>query len=330
MGKLPAELLAKLLAKAPPRGERVLLGPGIGLDCAVIEHGDTLLVYKSDPITFASEDIGWYAVQVNANDLATTGARPLWMLATALLPEGKATAEMAEAIFDQLLAACAPLGIELIGGHTEITYGLERPILCVTMIGETTRQALVTPQGAQPGDRLLLTKGVPVEGTALLAREFQERLMGSLSAEEIEEAANMLYEPGIGVTRDARLALAAGRVNAMHDPTEGGLAGALWELAQASGRRLVFEPRQEIVLPLGRRICAALAIDPLATIASGALLLSAATGEAERIRAALQAAGIACFDIGEVQAGSAEVRRQHAAGEVLPRPERDEAARLFG
>ena len=169
LGKLPPTLLAQLLAQAPIFDDRVLLKPGIGLDCAVIELGDTLLVFKSDPITFATDEIGWYLVQVNSNDIATMGATPRWLLVTMLLPEGKTTADLANKINQQLVAACQEKGISLIGGHTEVTYGLDRPILVGTLIGEVTRERLVTPQGINVGDHILLTKGIPIEATAILS-----------------------------------------------------------------------------------------------------------------------------------------------------------------
>ncbi|MCB8942785.1 MAG: AIR synthase, partial [Ardenticatenaceae bacterium] len=233
LGKLPPPLLAQLLAQAPVFDERVIVKPGIGLDCAVIELGDTLLVFKSDPITFATDEIGWYLVQVNSNDIATTGATPRWLMVTMLLPEGQTTADLVTTINQQLVSACEEKGISLIGGHTEITYGLERPILMGTLIGEVTRDRLITPHKMNAGDHILLTKGIPIEATAILAREFPERLQGILSDEELQQAQNFLTEPGISVLREAQLAVDAGEVTAMHDPTEGGLAGALWELAEA-------------------------------------------------------------------------------------------------
>src|SRR3990172_4015146 len=177
VGKLPVEMLAELLEGAPLHDPRVLLGPGVGLDCAVLDLGATLLVFKSDPITFATEEIGWYAVHVNANDIATTGADPRWFMMTLLLPEGTATMGQVEQIGQQIFQACREIGADVIGGHTEITHGLQRPIVIGTLIGEVARERLVTPQGAAPGNRLLLTKGVPVEATAILAREFPERLV---------------------------------------------------------------------------------------------------------------------------------------------------------
>ncbi len=229
LGKLPPELLTKIIAKAPISDPRVVLGPGIGLDCAVVDMGDSFLVFKSDPITFATDEIGWYAVQINANDIATTGATPRWFLVTALLPEGETMAEGVAEISQQLFRACQDLGISLIGGHTEITYGLDRPIIVGTMIGEAAKDWLVTPRGCQPGDRILLTKGVPIEGTVILAREFPDRLEGILTEAEIQEASDYLYDPGISVLKDAKIALQTGEVTAMHDPTEAGLAGAIWD-----------------------------------------------------------------------------------------------------
>jgi hydrogenase maturation factor len=328
VGKLPPDLLARLLTQAPISDPRVRLGPGVGRDCAVLDLGGRLLVLKSDPITFATDDIGWYLVQVNANDLATTGAVPRWLLLTMLLPEGRTGPAQVEAWAGQVFSACAALGISVVGGHTEITHGLDRPILAGTLIGEVERERLVTPAGARPGDRLLLTKGVPIEGTALLAREFAARLSASLSPAELSEARAYLTHPGISVVRDAAVAQAAGRVTAMHDPTEGGLAGALWELAEACGCTLVFDPAAVPVPPLAGRVCAALALDPLGTIASGALLLAAPETGASSIQRALAREGLLCAEIGGVVEGPPEVRRSGDGG-LYPRPARDEIARLF-
>jgi hydrogenase expression/formation protein HypE len=363
VGKLPPDLLARLLGKIPNPDPRLVLGPGIGLDCAVIDPGGDLsrrsrdlLVLKSDPITFATEAIGWYAVQVNANDIATHGATPRWMLATLLLPEGSATAELAEEISQGLVTACSAIEVTLAGGHTEITHGLDRPILIGTMIGEVPRERLITPRGAAPGDRLLVTKGVPIEATAILAREVPERLVdgvlemgeipfnsqgeghstirqpGGLSLMELESARNFLYDPGISVLSEARIATESGRVHAMHDPTEGGLYSALWELAEASGCSLLTDLTQTPIPPMAQRVCARLGLDPLGAIASGALLIAAHPDDANSIRAAIQAAGIECAEIGEVleQSGQPNVwKGTEDHRELVPRPAQDEIARLF-
>ena len=330
VGKLSPELLQRLLSQAPSQDPRVLIGPGIGLDCAVIDFGEKLLVLKSDPITFATDEIGWYAVQVNANDIATTGAEPRWMMATLLLPERRTQPELVERIASQVYAAAQSIGVSVIGGHTEITYGLDRPILAGTMIGEVSRQNLVTPQGARPGDRLLLTKGVPIEGTAILARELPDRLSRELSPAELEQACGFLHEPGISILKDARIAILAGKVTAMHDPTEGGLASALWELAEASRCSLVVDTSRVPVPDLSSRMCRLLGLDPLAAIASGALLLTASPADAPRIRQALEAEGIRCADIGRVEPGPPAVWDiSPPRPALLPRPTRDEIAKLF-
>ncbi len=326
LGKLPPELLATILTDAPVSDSRVLVRPGVGLDCAVVDAGDRYLVFKSDPITFASDEIGWYLVQINSNDIATTGGVPRWLMVTMLLPEGATSAETVQTISDQLYAACREKEISVIGGHTEITYGIDRPILSATMIGEVAKERLITPQGATAGDKILLTKGIPIEATALLAREFPERLAGVLSSAEITTAQNYLYTPSISVLRDAQIATQAGNVTAMHDPTEGGLAGALWELSEASGQTLHVDRAAILIPDLAQRICQAFALDPLATIASGALLLTASAGDTEAICAALSAESITCTVIGVVGEAGLNV---YLDDELLARPARDEITRVY-
>ncbi|MBE0409182.1 MAG: AIR synthase family protein [Anaerolineales bacterium] len=330
VGKLPYEVLARLVAQAPVTDPRVILGPGVGLDCAVLDVGEQLLVLKTDPITFTTSEIGWYGVQVNANDIATSGAEPRWFLATLLLPEHQTTPALVEDIIEQISSACLKIGVSLIGGHTEITYDLERPLLVGTMIGEVSRDRLITPRGAAPGDRILLTKGVPIEATAILAREFGGDLEGVLSADEIDQARNFLYQPGISVVQDAQVAIRSGKVTAMHDPTEGGLAGALWELAEASGCSLVVDTNVVNVPQLSARICAAFGLDPLAAIASGALLLTVPQRDVLPVCQALEGEGIHCSEIGLVEAGQFSVWQRRGKERVLlPRPERDEITRVF-
>jgi len=331
VGKVPQELLAAILSRAPVDDPRVILGPGIGLDCAVIDAGERLAVYKSDPITFATDQIGYYLVQVNANDIATTGARPLWLLVTLLLPEEKTPPELPDSIMAQVYETCRALGIAVIGGHTEVTAGLDRPIAIGTMIGDVARDELISPRGAKAGHHVLLTKGVPIETTALLSREFPGRLRGALTEMEIEEAQRYLFKPGIGVTRDARVAIGAGRVTAMHDPTEGGIVTALWELAEASQKTLLVDPGNIFVPALARRVCEAFGIDPLSSIASGALLITAPPSDARAICHALEKEAIACADIGVVMDGPACVQRRTAAGlEIWSRPAVDGITKAFG
>lgn len=328
VGKLPSDQLADLMALLPG-GPRVVLGPSVGEDAAVIDMPDRYLVAKTDPITFATDEIGWYAVHVNANDIATTGAVPLWFMATLLLPAAHATVALARSIFEQIAEACRSLNVAVVGGHTEITYGFDRPVVVGCMLGEVAKDRLVRTGGAQPGDVLMLTKGAPIEATAILAREKREILLQFFSAQAIDRCARLLHDPGISVVRDAQVAIAAGGVTSMHDPTEGGLATGLWELSEASGCRMEvdLDPDQPFWLPEGKAMCAALGLDPAAAIASGALLLAVNPEYVERTTHAFEQAGIARFLVGRVAGrgvGVVDVRR----GEVA-RPARDEIARLF-
>lgn len=330
VGKLPHELLARLISTAPIQDKRVILGPGIGLDCAVLDIGDSLLVFKSDPITFATDEIGWYAVHINANDIATSGGVPRWFLVTILLPEKTSTQVLVEEIFRQITQTCQELGVSLIGGHTEITHGLDRPILVGTMIGEVGHAELITPCGARSDDRILLTKGVPIEATAILAREFPDKLKFTLTPEEIDRASRFLYDPGISVLRDARIAIQSGEVTAMHDPTEGGLAAALWELADASGKSLAIDIEAVPIPGLSALVCQALSLDPLEVIASGSLLFTSPASDVRRICQAMKSEGLLCSEIGVVEDGPLSVWGITKTGrKLISRPARDGIARMY-
>lgn len=331
LGKLPAQLLQELLERYARPDPSVLVGPGIGEDAAVIDMGERCLVAKTDPITFAADAIGWYAVHVNANDVACCGARPRWFLATLLLPEGGTTADLVESIFDQMATACAELDVTLCGGHTEITHGLDRPIVIGQMLGDVARDAFVRGSGARAGDVIILTKGIAVEGTALIAREKPGALAGVMSDRELEACARFLRDPGLSVVEDARLALEAGGVHALHDPTEGGVATGLQELAQAAGLGLRVDRERLPVYPQCARMCRHLGLDPLGLIGSGSLLIAAREDRSAAILARLADAGVAATAIGElVAAGEGRMLRE-ADGSLSPLPEftRDEVARLF-
>ena len=223
-GKLPLELLSELLEGVKADDPRVVLGPRPGEDAALIDMGDRYLVAKSDPITFATELIGWYLVQVNSNDLAVMGATPLWLLATILLPEGTRP-DAVRAVFEQLQEACAALGVSLVGGHTEVTYGLPRPLAVGALLGEVSKEEVVLTSGARPGDAVVLTKGVAIEGTAILAREAREELLeAGLDAGTVDRASRLLFDPGISVVGDAAAARGAAR-RALDARPDGGRAG---------------------------------------------------------------------------------------------------------
>ena len=328
LGKLPPDFLAGLLSQYTAHDSRVILGPRPGEDAAVIDIGPAYLIAKTDPITFASDEIGWYAVNINANDIAATGGTPLWFMASILYPEGKADRAMVSRIVSQINAACDALGITVVGGHSEITYGINRPIVTGVMLGLAPKDRMLATGGAQPGDILIVTKGVPIEATALIARERPGLLTPCFSTEEIARLSRYLTDPGLSVVRDAAVALEAGRIHAMHDPTEGGLASGLWEMAEAASRTLLVDCTPAL-LPDGLAVCEAADIDPLGAIASGALLISAHPDDAASVIAALRAAEIAAFSIGRVEDGPPLVCDLSRGGVLLMRPPRDEIARLF-
>ncbi|HZO61624.1 MAG TPA: AIR synthase-related protein [Gaiellaceae bacterium] len=330
VGKLPGELLGRMIATYASIDPTVVVGPGVGGDAAAIDLDATTLVVKSDPITFASESPAHYLVDVNANDLACLGATPRWMMVTALLPEGTTESEV-EAHFRELRDACAGRGVSLVGGHTEVTAAVTRTILVGVLLGEARRGSLLRPGGGRPGDVLLLTKALALEGTALLARELAGRLGDAVSPEVVERAAGLLVDPGISVVAEAMAVLDAGGVTALHDPTEGGLATGVRELALAAGCGATVDREAVPVLPETATIAEALGIDPLGMLASGSLLVAAAPAATERLVSAGERAGFALTPIGALtdRAGRFTLR---VAGEEQPLPvyDSDEVSRALG
>ena len=331
VGKLPVEHLRSLLGHLPRHDSRLLIGPQIGEDAAVIDAGDRYLVVSTDPITFATDHIGRYVVHVNANDVAVLGARPLWFFVVLLLPEGGTTPELVDTIMTDVQITCEEVGVTLGGGHTEITQGLDRPILVGQMLGEVAPTRLVRKNRVAIGDHILLTRGVAIEGTAILARERSERLHGQVDADLLARAARFLIEPGISVVSAALAAANVGEVvHAMHDPTEGGLATGLFELVTPAGLGLSVIREQISVFPETAAICAALALDPLKLIASGALLIAVAPDGTDAVLKAIRATSVPVAAIGEVRPsddGLTIVTRGSA--EPLAPADRDEIARAF-
>lgn len=330
VGKLPLALLNEQIGRIRRADDRVVLGPRIGEDAALIDFGDRFLVAKTDPITFATDRIGWYAVHITANDVAVMGAQPRWFLAALLLPEGRTDADLVAAIFADIAAAGEQLGVTLIGGHTEITAGLDRPIIVGQMLAEVEKARAVSKDQARVGDWILLTKGVAIEGTAVLARERDASLAQRVDASILERAKAYLVNPGISVVADALTACSVARVHAMHDPTEGGILGGLWELAAAASLGMHVVAERIPVLPETRILCQALGLDPLRLIASGALLIVAPPAECDRIIAALSERGTPVSIIGEMK-DPAYGTKIETNGHIEPfdPPERDEIARLF-
>lgn len=301
VGKLPPELLQRLIEQyRTPSDPTVLVDAGVGHDAAAIAVGDEALVVKSDPITFATDRIARYLVAINANDVACLGGRPRWLTVVALLPDGRATEASVDSLFAELRDACEALGISLIGGHTEVTAGLQRPILVGTLIGTVERERLLVPGGARPGDALLMTKAVGIEGTALLAHEKAAELLPVLGEERLYQAAKLLHRPGISVVRDAEAVLRVSGVHALHDPTEGGIAMGVREIGMAAGVGAELLADALPILPETRTICDHFGLDPLGLLGSGSLLIAADREAAEAILASVRRDGIPIARVGSV------------------------------
>ena len=319
-GKIAPELLARLIATDLP--PEVRLGPGIGEDACAIDVEAGTLVAATDPITLTGSGVGAHAVDINANDVAVTGARPRWFLACVLLPEGATEADT-EALFAGMRRALDRVGASLVGGHTEVTAAVRQPLVVGQMLGMAEERTVPTG-GLRPGDTLVQVGPAPVEGAAVLADILPSDRLAAVTAETLEAARSALETPGISVVEPALAAARAG-ASALHDPTEGGLSAGLHEMAAASGVAITLDPERIAWFAPGFALCTAAGLDPWGTLASGALL---AGFSPERLDAALRAlagAGHTPAPIGRARAGTGVA---FADGTPLARFERDELSRL--
>ena len=322
-GKIPLGLLACLLAELPAPPPELLLGAGIGEDACVIGIAGGLLVVAADPITLTSEDIGRLSVIANANDVAVSGARPRWFLAVVLVPP--ATSErVVRDLFLAMRRALSDLGTYLVGGHTEVTAAVNRPIVIGQMLGLAETGTVVTSGGFGPGNVVLQVGAAPIEGAAVLAREAADRLQG-LDPMMLDAARAALDHPGISVVEAALLAADLG-VKALHDPTEGGLAAGLHEMAHAAGVRILIERQAVLWFEPGVAVCQALGADPWSTLVSGTLLAVFAPKAARTALAAFAQQGHRAAVIGTTEPGAGVI---DTAGHPIPWLERDEVARLL-
>ncbi|MGC8896188.1 MAG: AIR synthase family protein [Candidatus Bathyarchaeia archaeon] len=302
--------------------EEVVLGPSAGFDGAVIDIGNKSLIVSMDPITGAVERIGWLAVNVNANDIATFGVEPTLFLSCILLPE-KGERKTLETICTQMDKAAKDLRIAIIGGHCEVTPSLTNPIVIGCAMGITEKGNYVTAGGAKPGDKLILTKSTGIEGTAILATEKEKQLKKAMKLETLQSAKE--FYDKISVVKDAITAMKTGGVNAMHDPTEGGVSGGIHEMAEASNVGFQVYEERILILPETQKICEYFTIDPLQLISSGALLISAKPEFAEKIVEELKQNQINASIIGEFLENkhAHKIIRKNGKIQTLPRPVSD-------
>lgn len=326
LGKLPAGLLGRFLATLPA-DPGVALGPGVGEDAAAVRPpGGELLVAAADPITFPTPRPGWYAVHVNANDVAASGATPRWFLATLLLPP-TATAAGARALLDEIAAACAEVGATLVGGHTEITATVGAPVVAGCMLGTVPPGSLRRTGGGRAGDDLLLTGWLGVEGAAILAASASAPLRAAgWTPGRVAAAAGLVARHGLSVLPAARLL--APRAHALHDLTEGGVAGGVGELAVASGLGALLEADPLSWPGEVAALCTALGLDPLGLLSSGCLLAAVPPAATPALMTGLAAAGVPAARVGRLTAPDGGLRLRRAGVEgPLPAFARDEVAR---
>lgn len=330
VGKLPPDILDKMLKTYISLDERVKVGPSIGEDAAAVDMGDRYLLLKTDPITFVSEDIGTYTVRINANDIATMGGKPRWLLTSILLPEKHTTSEIVEEIFRQLSFACKEIGVSLCGGHTEITPGIDRVIIVGTMIGEVEKDGLITTSGAKIGDDILLTKAIAIEGTSVIARRKGKDMETVFGSGFVQKCKGFIERPGISILKEAELAVRYGEIHSMHDPTEGGLATGLLEIACAADVGLIVEEECIPVFPECQALCRHYGLDPLGLIASGSLLIVIHPRDTERVLEALNNNGVAATKIGKILPKEHGLKiKKHNEVLELPVFDRDEVTKIF-
>lgn len=331
-GKLPGPLLDRLISTYRTRTDRsVLVPPGYGRDAAALQlETGVQLIVKSDPITFATDAAARYLIAVNANDIACLGGVPRWLSVVALLPERSTTEALVEQLFADLKQACDASGISIIGGHTEITIGVDRPLLIGTMLGVPGPRGILEPGGGQQGDDVLVTKWIGIEGTALLARERKDDLESAVGEAVLARAIKLLRHPGISIVGDARVALAVPGVTALHDPTEGGIATAIHELGRGSRCGVEIIADAIPILPETRTLCDHLGLDPLGLLSSGALLMSVSPNRRGPVEAECRRAGLPVSHIGRLVSGGEGFTMMHdGKRQPLPRFDADEVARVL-
>lgn len=299
------------------------MGARLGIDAAALRFGEWACVLKTDPVTTAGSGAGALAVHVACNDLAAMGAEPLGVLPTLLFPPGVTVATI-DGLVGEIDAAARGLNVEVLGGHTEVAPGVTAPLVVMAAVGRARPERLVTAAGARAGDALVLTKAAALEGTSILASDFADRLAAGVPTAMLAEA--RAYRGEVSVVPEGLLAAELG-ATAMHDPTEGGVLGALWEMAEASHTGFRVAEADIHLRPPTRLICQTLGVDPLRLIASGALLIACADGAT--MVSALTERGIEATVIGQMTAGPRELVHADGSTTIVETVARDELYRLI-
>lgn len=324
VGKVSESVLKRSVIKQiKTKREEVILGAGIGEDCAALKlkEGEVFVV-STDPITGTVEDIGSLSVHITANDLASSGAEPIGIMLTILLPENVFESDLKD-MMQQIEQVCNELGIQIIGGHTEVTRAVNQPVISVTGIGKVLEGKLISTNGAKAGQDIVVSKWVGIEGTSILAKAHEEKLLKKFPGSFVEEAKNL--DKYISVVKEAAQAVKSG-VSAMHDVTEGGIYGALWELAEASGVGLEIDLKNIPIRQETVEICEFFDLNPYCLISSGCMLMAAENGN-DLVRS-LEKIGISAAVIGKAVKGNDRVVVNDDERRFLEPPKSDELYRV--
>ena len=326
VGKVPENVLKRSVFKQiHTKRPEVVLGAGVGEDCAAVQLAeDEVLVMSTDPITGTAKDIGTLAIQITVNDLASSGAEPIGVMLTVLLPEQVEEQELRQ-MMQQVEEACAKANIQVMGGHTEVTRVVNQPVISVCGVGKVKEGQLVSTAGARAGMDILVSKWIGIEGTSIIAKEKEEELKTRFSVPFIEKAKEL--DAYISVQSEAAVAVSSG-VSAMHDVTEGGIFGALWEMAEASGVGLEIDLKKIPIRQETVEICEFFGISPYELISSGCMLMAAADGN--QLVRELEKAGIKATIIGKATEGNDRVLLNEEERRFLEPPKTDELYKVIG
>ena len=325
IGKVPENVLKRsILRQIHTKREEVLIGAGVGEDCAILAlEEDEVFVVSTDPITGTTKDAGALAVQITVNDLASSGAEPIAIMVTALLPEETEEAQIRE-LMTQMDETCGKLNIQIAGGHTEITRAVKQPILTVTGIGKAKKDCIITTQGAKPGQDVVVSKWIGLEGTSIIAKEKEAELLTKYPSHLVDEA--KAFDRFLSIIPEAATAVKSG-VTAMHDVTEGGIFGALWELAESSGVGLEIDLKRIPVKQETIEVCEFFEINPYELISSGSLLM--VTDDGYDLVKKLEKEHISATVIGKVRSGNDRVVINDEERRFLEPPKSDELYKVI-
>ena len=327
-GKLPNKILSQLLSTLPNNDKRIIVGPSAGEDASAIDMGDKYLLVKTDPITFTSDNMGWYLVNVNSNDIFTMGGEPKWLLTTLLFNPSVKESKIKE-IFEDIKNSCSKMNISLVGGHTEITPEVNSPIAIGCLIGEVEKNKLLKTSGANNNDDILVTKHIGLEGTSILGNHIKN-YKTNIQQSVINNAINLIYNPGISVKDEAQLATKNNLASSLHDPTEGGLITGLEELAIASNNGMLINSDKIPIKSETEIICKELNLNPLGLISSGSLIITCEPNKTSKLIESISKSGINISKIGKMTKSNQGLKIEHNnIIKNFPKFERDEIARYF-